>query len=60
MIKHIIYLDIELYCYYKVSYEFFNVIFNDHIYVKCGRRWSLGDDYFNKALRQSELILKGY
>ena len=45
MIKHIIYLDIEMYCYYEVSDEFSNVIFNDHINVKCCKRESLGDNY---------------
>ena len=59
MIKHTICLDIELYCYYEVSYEFSNVIFNDHINIKCCKRRSLGDNYFNKALGQSELTLMG-
>ena len=44
---------------YIVSDEFSNVIFNDHINVKWCKRWSLGDNYFNKALRQSELTLMG-
>ena len=50
MIKHTICLGDELYCYYEVSNEFSNVIFHDHINVKCCKRWSLGgDDYLNKA-----------
>ena len=36
-----------------------NVIFNDHINVKGDKRWSLGDNYFNKTWSQSELTLMG-